>query len=134
MTTSARGRRWSVVAAAVLLGTSLTACGGDSGSFDASVAEVRAAVAAGDRDTALAGLESLAIDGLAAHESGDLTDAELDELARLIASSRQQVETLLPTTTTSSSTTTTSPPPPDADDDHDGGKGKGKGKKDDEDD
>ena len=116
----------------VLLATSTTACGNqDGGRFDASVAEVRAAVDAGDRAGALDALDRLARDGLVAYEHGDIDDGKLQEMASLIDSSRTLVDQVLPgATTTAPATTTTAPPPPakDPGKKKDEPKGKGHGK------
>lgn len=111
----------------------VAACGGSdaSGTFDATVAEVRAAVDRGDRDAAVAELDSLAVEALAAHEAGQLSDGELDEVARLIESSHRQLDALLPTTTSTTTTTTTTTVQSDDDDDDDHTKGKRKGHDDD---
>lgn len=125
-------------AIAVAAGLALAACGSDDdvGRFDESVGEIRSAVIAGDRTAATEAIDALAIEGLAAHEDGDIDDAELDELARLIASTRAQVDALVPapTTTTTTTTTTTAPPDDDKDDDDKPGKGRDKDKDDDKDD
>ena len=124
------------VAGTVLLAVTAAGCGGgdEEGRFDDEVSEVRAAVEAGDRERALEALDVLALDALAAHEEGELEEAELQEVAELIDAAEQNVAELTTeattTTTTTSSSTTTEPPvteEPD-DDDEDDGERKGKGK------
>ena len=129
-------RRAASLAGAVLLAVTATGCGGgdEEGRFDDEVSEVRAAVEAGDRDRALEALDVLALDALAAHEEGELDEAELQEVAELIGAAQQNVDQLTAdatTTTTTSTTTTTVPvtePADDDDDDDDDEKSKGKGK------
>lgn len=112
---------------ALAAGLAIAACsGGGDGRFDATTSEVRTAVSAGDRAAAIAAVDRLALDGLAAHEAGTLDDAELDEFASRVASVRAQIDQLLPTTTT---TTTTTAPPEDDDEDDDKDRGKRKGHK-----
>lgn len=124
-----------VGAVALVAGLALSACGSDdAGRFDESVGDVRTAVAAGDRTTASEALDALAIEGLAAHENGDIDDAELDELARLIASARAQVDALVPAPTTTTTTTTTAPPKDDKDEEEDDDDKPDKGRKDKDDD
>jgi hypothetical protein len=114
-------RRLAAAVAAALL---LVACGDDAGGrYDAQVDQVRQAVAAGDREAALAGLEQLGTDGFYAHAAGDIGDEEVAELARLIEHARAQVDQELPEPTTTTTTTAppTTPPAPvvEADDDDD---------------
>lgn len=134
-------RRAVALAAAAIV---LVSCGGaGEGRFDDRADAVRQAVEAGDRESALAALDEIALQGLEAHAAGELTDAEVDELARLVDQGRALVDEELPapTTTTEATTTTTEPPPPvhddddeddDDDDDDEKGKGKGRGPRDDD--
>jgi hypothetical protein len=119
----------------------LVACGSgdEAGHFDDRVDAVRAAVAAGDRHAALAGLEDLGHVAMAAHAEGQLDEAEIQEVAVLIEHGRVLVDQQLPEPTT----TSTAPPPPpppapeavDVDDDDDDddekekrpGRGQGRG-------
>ncbi len=138
--------RIATAAAAVLIATIVAGCGdGTDGRFDARVDQARTAIDAGDRAGALEALDGLALEGLAAHDDGAITDDELAELASLIDSVRSLVDEVVPepvadstTTTTTSSTATSSPPPPTTEppDDERPGKGKPdeKGEKDDDDD
>lgn len=122
-----------------------TACGGDDGRFDDHVAQVRAAIDAGDHAAAEKALDDLAIAALVAHEEGAIDDAEVEEVASLIESSQAllgEVVAKPPETTAETAPATdaptTEPPPPvvddGSDDDEGGGKGKGKGDKDGDDD
>ncbi len=118
---------------AVLLAASVAGCGVGASRFDASVAEVRAAVDAGDRAGALDALDRLASDGLVAYQQGAIDDGDLQEMASLIESSRALVDQALPaatsTTAAPTTTTTTAPPAPPKDTGKkDAGKGKGHGK------
>lgn len=114
--------RLAVALAAMLL---LAACGGDDGGrYDAQVDQVRQAVAAGDRDAALASLDELGSGAFAAHADGDVTDKELFELTGLVEHARAQIHAELPEPATATTTTTappTTPPAPvfDTDDDDD---------------
>lgn len=130
-------RRAAALAAAAL---ALAACGGGGGGrFDDQADAVRTAVASGDRSSALAALDEIALKGLEAHAAGDLTDGEVAELGQLVEQGRGLVDDQLPEpTTTTTTTTTTEPPAPfvsDDEDDDDGGhdrddrKGKGRGSK-----
>ena len=114
------------VAAALAAALLLVACGGDGdGRYDAQVDQIRQAVAAGDRDAALASLEALNADAFAAHADGDVSDEELFELTGLVEHARSQLDAELPEPTTTTTTTTappTTPPAPvfhDDDDDKD---------------
>lgn len=129
-------RRAAALAAAALL---LVACGdGGGGRFGDRTDAVRSAVESGDRAGALASLDEIALEGLEAHAAGDLSDAEVQELAALVEQGRALVDETLPepTTTTEATTTTTTAPPPvfdeDDDDDDDDKPGRGKGNKDDD--
>ena len=133
-------RRAGSLVGAVLLAVVLAGCGGgdEEGRFDDEVSQVRAAVEAGDRDRALEALDVLALDALAAHEEGELDEAELREVAELIDAAEQNVDQLTSaatTTTTETSTTTTAPVTEQSDDDDedDDDKGNGKGKDKDDD-
>lgn len=140
-----RRHLWARGVAAVLTAIVVTGCGGtDEGAFDAEVADVRSAIEAGDHQAANDALDTLAMHALAAHDEGNVSEAELAELSQLIESSRALLDQVVPpptTTTTTTTSTTTEPPPPteveeeddgDKDDDDDKrGKGKGKGKDDD---
>jgi hypothetical protein len=125
------------LAAALAAAVLLAACGGDDGGrYDAQVDGVREAVAAGDREAALASLEELSSTAFAAHADGEVTDEELYELTGLVDTARAQLDAELPepttttaTTITTTTTTTTAPPttppaPVFADDDDDDDKGK----------
>ena len=124
-----------VVAGALLF----AGCGSDDGdgAFDASVAEVRAAVADGDADRATDALDGLALHALAAHEDGTIDDDELSEVAELIESSKSLVDDIVPTTSTSTTSTTTTTTVvfegDDGDDEDDDGEGRGKDRKKDDD-
>ena len=138
-------RRVAAIAAA---GALLVACGdgGGDGRFGEHADAVRSAVEAGDRTAALGALDQIALEGLEAHDAGELDGAEVAELAALVEQGRALVDQQLPeptsTTEATTTTTTTAPPPPivaaevEDDDDGDGddeeGKGRGKGKKDDD--
>ncbi len=110
-------RRWAriaCVATAVTLVTALTACGhSDPGRFDAGVAEVRAAVDAGDRAGALDALDRLARDGLVAYQDDAIDEDQVQEMAQLIDSSRALIDEVLPadSVTASPATTTVTAPP-----------------------
>ena len=129
-------RRAAAVLVAVLLASTAAACGnGGASRFDASVAEVRAAVDAGDRAGALDALDRLAREGLVAYQQGAIDKGELQDMASLIDSSRTLVDqaiptatnTTAPTTTTTIATTTTKPPKKEpAKKDEPKGKGHGK--------
>lgn len=119
----------------------LAACGDgeDASRFDGEVERIREAVEAGDRDDALAAFGAIELLALDAHATGDLDDAEVQELARLVEQGRALVDEELPEPTT---TTTTTPPPVvqsqgggddegwddggDDDDDKEGDRGRGK--------
>lgn len=109
------------LAAALLL----VACGGDDdGRYDAQVDQVRQAVAAGDRDAALASLDELGMGAFAAHADGHVSDEELFELTGLVEHARAQIDAELPEPTTTTTTTTappTTPPAPVFDTDDDDG-------------
>ncbi len=111
-------RAAAALAGILLLAVSTAACGhGGASRFDASVAEVRAAVDAGDRAGALDALDRLASDGMAAYQQGAIDDGDLEEMASLIDSSRALVDQALPnatTTTAAPTTTATTAPPKDA--------------------
>ena len=133
-----------VLAASFVL---VAGCGGGAsdGRFDATVAEVRAAVDAGDHDRASGALDALALEAVAAEQDGAIDDAELAEVTQLVASSRQLVDELVDegaeTAPTTEATPTTVTEPVERDDgegdgdddekDDDEGDEKGKGKKDD---
>lgn len=128
--------RWT--AALAVAAVLLSGCGNDGGGrFDDQADAVRSAVASGDRASALAALDEIAVEGLEAHAAGDLTDGEVQELGELVEQGRALVDDALPEpTTTTEATTTTEPPPPvafDHEDDDDGGDdgddGRGKGRK-----
>jgi len=126
-------RRLAALAAAGIL---LASCGDDTGRFDEQVQRVRDAVESGDRDAAQAELDGIALLALDARASGELTDAEVEEVGRLVDQGRSLLDEELPaptTTTTTTTTTTVAPSPPavDRDDDDEGGRdgGRGKGKK-----
>lgn len=124
------------------------ACGDGGGRFDDRVAAVRTAVASGDRTEAEIALDELEFAAGAAGADGAISEAESQEIAELIASSRALLDEVVPTTT-ASTTTTTAPAPtttarpekpgngkPDDEgeddrDDDDRGNGKKKGKDDD---
>lgn len=120
----------------------LASCGDDGGRFDDGAEAVREAVQSGDRSGALSALDEIALQGLEAHAAGDLTDAEIDELAELVEQGRALVDQELPeptTTTEATTTTTTTEPTPsvtddddDRGDDDDDDRRKGKGRKDDD--
>lgn len=114
----------ALLAAAVVLAS----CGGgeDASRFEDEVRRIHQAVTAGDRDGALSGFGAVELLALDAHATGDLDDAELQELARLVEQGRDLVDQELPEPTTT--TTTTSAPPPVAEDGGDEGWGReGKG-------
>lgn len=128
--------RVAFVCAAIVL-TAFAACGDGESTIDEHVGAVRAAVDAGDRDAAATALDELAyVAGVAAGD-GELSEAEIEEIALLIESSRQLLDQVIPTTTASTtSTTATTEPEPEPEDPEPKGKGKGKGDddKDDKDD
>jgi hypothetical protein len=123
------------LAAALAAALLLVACGGDDGGrYDAQVDQVRQAVAAGDRDAALASLDELGMGAFAAHADGHVSDEELFELTGLVEHARAQIDVELPEPTTTTTTTTappTTPPAPvfDTDDDDDDDKEDEKEKK-----
>ena len=104
MTSTARA-----FALAVLLAMFAAGCGADddSGRFDDAVAQVRAAVDAGDREAATNGLDVVAFQALAAHDEGAIDGEELAEVAELIESSRLLVADIVPAPTTTARPTTT---------------------------
>lgn len=113
--------RLSAALAAALL---LAACGGDdSGRYDAQVDQIRQAVAAGDRDAALASLDELGSGAFEAHADGDVSDEELFELTGLVDHARAQVDAELLEATTTTTAPPTTPPAPvfDTDADSDDG-------------
>lgn len=104
MTSTARA-----FALAVLVAMFAAGCGADddSGRFDDAVAQVRAAVDAGDREAATNGLDVVAFQALAAHDEGAIDGEELAEVAELIESSRLLVADIVPAPTTTARPTTT---------------------------
>jgi hypothetical protein len=126
-------------AAALLAATAvLAACssGEDASRFEGEVQRIRQAMEAGERDDALAAFGAIELIGLDAHTTGDLDDAEAQELARLVEQGRALVAQELPEPTT---TTTTAAPPvvtehdetgddEERDEEWDEGKGRGPGK------
>lgn len=120
-----------VVAVLLAAGLVATSCGTDDDSrFAARTDAIRAAVAAGDAESARAELDRLGLEGLAARQDGELDDDELAELTGLIATAREQIDALVrpeevPTTqapATTAAPTTQAPTPPPApqaeEDDH----------------
>lgn len=130
----------SRLAAALAAALLLAACGGDTdGRYDARVDEVRRAVEAGDRETALATLDQLGAEAFAAHSEGEVSDEELAALAGLLEQARVQVDDELPEATTTTAPPTTPPAPvldtdEDEKEDKDDKKGKGEGGDDGDDD
>lgn len=124
--------------AIALTGVLVAACGADDvGRFDAQVAEVRSAVVDGDQAAALIALDDLALTALAAHNDGELSDAEITEVTELVQSTRVLVAQLTPAPEPPPTTTSTTAAPKDddkAETDKGKGKEKSKSKKDDEDD
>jgi hypothetical protein len=105
-----RRRALALTAGALLL----AACGGDDGGrFDAEVSKARAAVEAGDREAALAAFDEIAVEALGAGQSGEIEEAELQEIAALVQQGRMLVGEELPgaTTTAEAPTTTTTDAP-----------------------
>lgn len=117
------------LAAAVLAG-----CGDDTGPFDERVADVRAAVAVGDREAAERALDELAFVAGASVSDGSLSQAEADEIIALVESSRALLDEIVPTTTTTTTTTTTAPPDDDEKEEKGEKKGRDKDEEDDDDD
>jgi hypothetical protein len=97
------------------------------------VAEVRAAVAAGDRDAADRALASLRSLVAASYRRGRITSTKANTVLTAAAVVEHELDTM-PTTTTTTTTTTTAPPPVESPSENGSGKGHGKAKGHDDDD